>query len=296
MPAFPRFIGGPNLGSNLNASMTAKAEAVGVLLAIIFPGVRPYLVQGSPSGSSASGGTHAGPGDAADFVYRYTDGRAGNLAVYLMASLLWRMLDCLSYVRGFDVNKDGVPDDTFAQHDHIIDREGGGKVAAAVVQIQQYIVHLDGLVGSRPDRERVVPQTMTLAEYQTPAGRATFLARFQTLSSEALGLPVHIEPQEDEMNTYIFMRTVDTSIWLLAPGKPPRGLGIDEWNLWARLGATLKGGDFNKQQVDQISAAMALPAAPAGTAAIDPGAITAAITKAVGDALGTVTFTTRKAS
>jgi hypothetical protein len=197
MPAFPRFIGGPNLGSNLNGSMTAKAAIVGMLLAIIFPGIVVYLVQGSPSGSPLSGGTHVDDGDAGDFVYRYPDGRAVGLAVYLVASILWRMLDCLSYVRGFDVDKNGVKDDTFDQHNHVIDREGGGKALAVRNQISQFLAHLDGLVGGRADREKVVPATMTLAEYQTPAGQATFLFRFQQLTSEALGLPVHIAPEDD---------------------------------------------------------------------------------------------------
>ena len=92
---------------------------------------------------------------------------------------------------------------------------------------------------------------------------------------------------EDDMP--IFMRTTDTSIWLLKPGAPPRGLSLDEWNLWARLGATLVGGDFNMQQVNMVSATMQ-PAPVTVTVppvTIDPKAIEAA--------LANVTFTTRKA-
>ena len=126
MPNFPRFVGGPNLSANLNASMTAKAAIVGRMLAIIFPGILMFLVQGSPSYSSASGLTHVDDGDAADWEYRYSDGRPVGLMVYLIASTLWRMLDCLSYVRGFDVDKNGVKDDTFAQHNHVIDMGGNG--------------------------------------------------------------------------------------------------------------------------------------------------------------------------
>lgn len=210
----PTFVGGPGLGSNLNDSMIAKSGIVGTLLAIIFPGVVIYLVQGSPSGSSASGGTHLGPGDAGDFEYRYADGRAGNLSVYLMASVLWRMLDCVSYVRGFDVDKNGVKDDSFAQHNHVIDREGGGKVLGALVQINQFAAHLDGLVGGRADREAVVPQPMTLAEYRTPAGQATFLFRFKALSSDAVGLAVHIESPATHRRMIVLLKSNTGEHWL----------------------------------------------------------------------------------
>lgn len=229
MPAFPRFIGGKGLSSNLGWSMTAKTAIVGQMLGIIFPGILVFLVQGSPSGSSASGGTHVDEiGDAGDFVYRYADGRAAGLGVYLIASILWRMLFCLSYVRGFDVDKNGVKDDSFAPHNHVIDREGGGKAWAVRNQISLFLARLDGLVGGRADRETVVPQSMTLAEYQTPAGRATFLFRFKNLTGEAIALPAHTEPtttQEDyEMLRFsydgdVYMACLATgAFWKVPPG------------------------------------------------------------------------------
>lgn len=302
MPAFPRFIGGPNLGSNLNDSMTAKAAIVGQLLAIMFPGIVVYLVQGSPSGSPASGGTHVDQGDAGDFTYGYPDGRAAGLVTYLMASILWRMLDCLSYVRGFDVNKDGIPDDSFSQHNHVIDREGGGKAWAVRNQISQFVAHLDGLVGGRADREKVVPQSMTLAEYQTLVGRATFLLRFKALTSEAIALPAHTEPPattEDDMRLYkvnttgqVFWAT-DVNCQELVDQK-----FIDVGIVYSKAEPQLVEAAFitnlrEIQAANRLQSFDNMPAqAVAGNAVnIDPAAIKAAIDAALAD----VTFTTRKA-
>lgn len=208
MPKFPLFLGGPSLGSNLNLSMTAKVAIVQRFLNIIFPGLVIYLVQGSPSGSSASGGTHLEDGTAGDFVYRYSSGKAVGLKEYIMASIIWRMLNCLSYVRGLDVDQNGVKDDSFDAHNHVIDREGEHPIQAVRTQINQFVAHLDGLVGGRPDREKVFPTPMNLADFNTPGGQALFLIRFQQLSSAALGISVHTEPaalqqEDDEDMSYV---------------------------------------------------------------------------------------------
>lgn len=248
MPAFPRFIGGPTLGSNLGNVTTAKAALVRQFLRIIFPGIEMYMVQGSPSGSPASGGTHVDEiGDAGDWVYRYQDGRTVPLKVYLLASLLWRMLSCLSYIRGADVNKDGVKDDPFDLHNHIIDREGSPKAQAVRNQISQFLAHLDGLVGGRADREQIVPQPMTLAEYQTPAGQATFLLRFKALTSEAVSLPAHIEPpQEEPMSTFVQVKgskTVYLTDGITARAVPDEQTLRDLYYLGGLLGIKTATGD-----------------------------------------------------
>lgn len=190
----PAFVGGPSLGSGLNASLLRKLQILAYWLGIIFPGVDIELVQGSPSGSVASGGTHAGPGDAADLQILVNGNRAP-VGVYIIASLVMRLLFCVAYVRGQDVNGDGVKDDSFDAHLHIIDREGN-KVPAAAVQILQFVAHQNGLVGARRDLETTVNNPLDLAHYTD----AAFKARFMALTPVAATLAAHTEPaQEDDM-------------------------------------------------------------------------------------------------
>lgn len=192
----PAFVGGATLGSGLNASLLRKIQIVDFWLGDLF-GATMQLVQGSPSGSSASGGTHAGPGDAGDLQLVDSHGHSPGTDVYVMASLMFRVLDCLSYVRGSDVNADGVQDDSFAQHIHVIDREGTGKVQAALDQIGLYLKHLNGLTNNHPDLEIAVSNTLTLAAYSD----SEFTSRLKVLSqSAAAALAAHIEPApEDDM-------------------------------------------------------------------------------------------------
>jgi len=206
----PRFVGGPNLGSGINASLIRKTQLVQFWLDQQYAGVTVRLVQGSPSGSSASGGTHLGPGDAADYQLVDSLGRSPSVNVWVAFSAMMRLLDCVSYVRGNDVNRDGRKDDTFDQHCHVIDREGG-KVWQAALQVNQYLAHQNGLVGGHPDLEATVTSPLTLAAY-TDAG---FMLRYQSLSGTAFKLDVHTEPiQEDEhMSTFVQVKG-DPTVYL----------------------------------------------------------------------------------
>jgi len=186
----PEFVGGPNLGAGINPSLVRKVQIVQFWLDQEYAGVTVELFQGSPSGSSASGGTHLGPGDAGDFVLTDSLGRSPSVAVWIAFSAMMQLLDCLSYVRGSDVNADGRKDDTFDQHCHVIDREGA-KVWAATLQISQYLAHQNGLVGGRADLEATVTNPLTLAQY-TDAG---FMLRYQSLSGAAFTLDTHTEPR-----------------------------------------------------------------------------------------------------
>lgn len=191
----PQFVGPRTLGSGLNASMIRKAQIVQFWLDQQYAGVTVRLFQGSPSGSSASGGTHLGPGDAGDFVLVDFLGRSPSIRVWVAFSAMMRLLDCLSYVRGSDVNADGRKDDSFDQHCHVIDREGS-HVWAANLQISQYLAHQNGLLGGRADLEATVNNPLTLATYSD----AGFMLRYQSLSGAAFKLDIHTEPtQEDTM-------------------------------------------------------------------------------------------------
>jgi len=195
----PRFVGSAGLGAGLNPSLIRKTQLAAFWLDQQYAGVTIRLVQGSPSGSSASGGTHLGPGDAADYVLVDSLGRSPSVNVWVAASAMFRLLDCLSYVRGNDVNHDGRKDDSFMQHFHVIDREGG-KVWQASLQINQYLAHQNGLVGGHPDLEATVTNPLTLAAYSD----AGFMLRYQSLSGSAFKLDVHTEPpQEESMSTFI---------------------------------------------------------------------------------------------
>lgn len=57
--------------------------------------------------------------------------------------------------------------------------------------------------------------------------------------------------KDDDMP--IFIRTTDTSIWLLKPGAEPRGLSGEEWDLWVRLGATRNAEDMNMLQMQNVN-------------------------------------------
>lgn len=205
----PAFVGG-SLGSGLNASLLRKIQILAYWLGIIFPGTTIQYVQGSPSGSSVSGGTHAGPGDAVDLEI-LVGGRRAPVGVYIIASLILRMLFCLAYVRGQDVNGDGVKDDSFDPHLHAIDREGGGKAIAAVFQIAQFIAHQNGLKGGRADLEATVNNPLALAQYTDDL----FRARFMALTPAAAVLAVHTEPapQEEPMSTFVQVKG-DPTVYL----------------------------------------------------------------------------------
>jgi len=209
----PRFVGGPKLGAGINPSLIRKTQLVQFWLDQQYAGVEIRLFQGSPSGSSASGGTHLGPGDAADFILVDYLGRSPSIRVWTAASAMMRLLDCLSYVRGSDVNQDGRKDDTFDQHFHVIDREGDWlkKASAARSQINQFLAHQNGLLGGRRDLEATVNNPLTLAQY-TDAG---FMLRYQSLSGTAFKLDVHTEPiQEDEhMSTFMQVKG-DPTVYL----------------------------------------------------------------------------------
>jgi len=206
----PRFVGGRNLGSGINASLIRKTQLVQFWLDQQYAGVTVRLVQGSPSGSSASGGTHLGPGDAADYQLVDSLGRSPSVNVWVAFSAMMRLLDCLSYVRGNDVNRDGRKDDTFDQHCHVIDREGV-KVWQAALQVNQYLAHQNGLVGGRADLEATVSNPLALAQYSD----AGFMLRYQTLSGSAFKLAAHTEPtQEDEhMSTFMQVKG-DPTVYL----------------------------------------------------------------------------------
>lgn len=212
----PRFVGG-NLGSGLNPSLLRKLQIALFWLNQEFSSSYTLdYIQGSPSGSSASGGTHLGPGDATDGELVDSRGRAVPLVVKIAFSLMLRLLDCLSYIRGSDVNQDGRKDDTFEPHDHIIDREGDWlkKAPAARTQIGQFIAHQNGLLGGHPDLEATVNNPLTLATYTDRA----FADRYQSLSGVSMTLDAHTEPatvQEDDMS-YV-MSTTTGGFYLVTP-------------------------------------------------------------------------------
>ena len=160
----PRFVGGPKLGSGINPSMLRKTQLVQFWLDQQYAGVEIRQVQGSPSYSSASGGVHGGKGNAEDFVLVDSLGRSPSVNVWVAASAMFRLLDCVSYIRGSDVNQDGRKDDSFEQHAHVLDREGP-QVYAANLQISQYLAHQNGLMGGRADLEATVNNPLTLATY-----------------------------------------------------------------------------------------------------------------------------------
>lgn len=297
----PAFVGGPTLGSGLNASLLRKLQIAAYWLDKIFPGYVIDLVQGSPSGSSASGGTHAGPGDAGDFTIR--DGRGNNAPtkVYILFSLTMRLLFCLAYVRGQDVNADGRKDDSFSAHCHVIDREGSNKVAAAGIQIMQFLAHQNGLLGGHPDLEATVSSPIPLEAYTD----AAFKARFMALAPVAATIAAHTEPQEDDMPRLL----LDTN----GTGRLITGDGTIAVNSVADAKAikrilTAAEWDPNSAPVDKVAASEvdvydryvraargSMSATVAAT--VDPAVLTAAINTAVDAALSGATFitTTKKA-
>ena len=55
----------------------------------------------------------------------------------------------------------------------------------------------------------------------------------------------------------IFIRSTDTSIYLLAAGQPLKHLTPHEWGLWQSLGAVLKGGgDFLAADITIVHATL----------------------------------------
>lgn len=217
----PAFVGG-SLGSGLNASLLRKLQIGFYWLGLIFVGVVLEYIQGSPSGSILSGGTHAGPGDATDLRIRI-NGRPAPVGVYIILSLILRLLGCLAYVRGQDVNGDGVKDDSFDPHLHVIDREGGNKAPAAGVQIMQYLAHQNGLIGGRTDYEVLVRNPIWLADYTDDL----FRARFMALTPAAAVLAVHTEPVREEDD----MRDIIAALYRRLLGREGSTAELDGWLL-----------------------------------------------------------------
>lgn len=151
----------------LSESLTEKAKIVEEVT-----GVKLALVQGAPSGSSKSGGTHLGHGNAADFgLVTYPHGMT-ETAAYLAVSLAFRTLHCFGWVRGKDVDSNGVKDDSFDPHLHVIDRESV-LTSAQAGQLADYLAGRNGLVGGRKDLEPRPPRTFTLAEWRAQEGDLT---------------------------------------------------------------------------------------------------------------------------
>ena len=152
---WPRFAGSARNGRTLSAGLTRKAQIVEQLT-----GVKLTLIQGSPSDSDASAGTHRGPGNAADW------GTSWDTKTDLKVSAAFRMLNCLSMVRGQDADGDGRKDDTFDPHIHVIDLDDAGALNEA--QRNQRDAYLNGrnaLANNQRDREPRPAKTYTLAEY-----------------------------------------------------------------------------------------------------------------------------------
>ena len=296
----PAYVGGPTLGSGLNASLLRKLQIAAYWLDEIFPGYVVDLVQGSPSGSSASGGTHGGPGDAGDFTIRDARGNNAPTKVYILFSLTMRLLFCVSYVRGQDVNGDGRKDDSFAAHCHVIDREGV-KVSAAAVQIAQFVAHLNGLVGSHPDLEASVGSPIPLANYTD----ALFAQRFMALTPVAAAITAHTQPQEEDDMPRLELDTNGTG-WLItgdgtvavtsvADAKVlKRILTVNQWDPASPVAVGDKVLASEVAVYDRYVRAARGSMSATVSATVDPAVITAAINTAVDAALSGATFTTTR--
>ena len=147
--------------NTLSATLTAKAKIVeeqtGITLA---------LVQGAPSGSSKSAGTHLGWGNAADWSIVGKPRGMSTQDACILLSRWFRTLTCLSYVRGLDVDNNGVPDDTFDWHLHVIDYEDMSALTRGQrSQYDDYMAGRDALVGGRRDREQRPDKTFTLIQW-----------------------------------------------------------------------------------------------------------------------------------
>ena len=239
----PAFVGGPTLGSGLDASLLRKLQIAAYWLDRIYPGYVIDLVQGSPSGSSASGGTHAGPGDAADLEV-LLNGKPAPTRVYVIASLILRLLGCIAWVRGQDVNGDGAKDDTFAAHLHVIDREGSQKVPAAAAQIMQYLAHQNGLIGGRTDYEVLVRDPLWLDTYTD----AKFKARFMALTPAAAAIGAHIEPKDIDM---MWFTDTDGTVHL-ANGERRTSTGSDVES--RAVSKAIAGGKLTPQEIAAFDA------------------------------------------
>lgn len=60
--------------------------------------------------------------------------------------------------------------------------------------------------------------------------------------------------EEDDMP--VFMRSTDTTIYIIVPGQPKRGLSAQEWALWVRLGALTPGSDYLEAEIDIVARTM----------------------------------------
>jgi hypothetical protein len=238
----PAFVGSKGLGSGINPSMIRKTQIVQFWLDQEYAGVTIRQFQGSPSYSGASAGIHGGPGDFQDFVLVDSLGRSPATKVWVACSAMFRLLDCLSYVRGSDVNADGRKDDSFMQHIHVGDREGGGKVVAATIQISQYLAHQNGLMGGHPDLEATVSNPLTLATYTD----REFADRYQSLSGVSMTLDAHTEPtpttQEDDMRDFV------AACYRLYLGREGSTAELDGWAI-----SSVQNGWTAKQVLPMIS-------------------------------------------
>jgi hypothetical protein len=157
------YVGAAKNARTLSLRLTEKAKIVEQLT-----GCQLALVQGSPSFSSTSAATHAGPGNAAD--WSVVDRPAGMTltAACVAVSAAFRALTVLSYVRGLDVDQNGVKDDSFDWHLHVIDYEDRTVLTPAQAdQLADYFAGRDALVGDRPDRETRPATTSTLEQWLT---------------------------------------------------------------------------------------------------------------------------------
>lgn len=161
MNKWPRFVGNAGLADTLSPSLTAKAQLVEKI-----HDVRLYLVQGSPSWSSKSGGTHAGAGNAADWA------TLGSTRLDVAVSQSFRQLGCLSYVRGQDVDINGRVDDSFGPHIHVIDLDSDLTVDQ-IWQRDLYRQGLNGLTNRLADAETKPSITYTIAEWLTKEEQLT---------------------------------------------------------------------------------------------------------------------------
>jgi len=290
----PAFVGG-SLGSGLNASLLRKLQILAYWLGAIFPGATFTYVQGSPSGSGASGGTHTGPGDAADLEV-LLNGKPAPTRVYVIASLILRLLGCIAWVRGQDVNGDGVKDDSFAAHLHAIDREGSVKVPAAAAQIGQYLLHQNGLIGGRTDCEVLVRDPLWLDTYTDDQ----FRTRFMALTPAAAAIAAHIEPTQEDDMPRLRLDTQGTGWFLTDRGAVTIDTTDDAKILRRVLDAkdylvaedrVLPGEIAVYQKYLARANGAAAPTTTTVTAVLDPAALNAAFDAA----LANVAFTTRKA-
>lgn len=132
---------------------------------------------------------------------------------------------------------------------------GGGDWTEAQRQAYPRVVAgLLDLIGAAPamacgHNEWAPGRKVDIRDWDMTAMRAQ-VAAIKTAPTAPIVNPA---PQEDP-DMPIFMRNTDGSIFALRPGKAKKHLTPTEWALWVRLGATLRGGDFNDREIDIVAA------------------------------------------